>query len=98
MDKNEELLEKFSKVDPSMTCDTLKTLLGVPDIFREMTVPDNSGVGNQSGVWRKLNPGDQYLEWIYEIEGKELTIWFANVDGNWMPAMAIPIPKTPMQP
>jgi hypothetical protein len=97
MNSSEDLVKNFSTLDANMSCDSLRELLGIPNSVQELVVPEGSGVGNQSGVWRKLNPGDRYLEWIYETQDKSLRIWFADIDGDWLPAMATPIPKTPRQ-
>ncbi|MCA9195290.1 MAG: hypothetical protein KDB03_26145 [Planctomycetales bacterium] len=90
---DQERIKAFAALNPGMSDADVVRTMGTPDANLSGVLPESSGWGQQSAVWIKIKPGEQYLQHVFLTKDKELAVWYAMVGDSWRVALKLTIPK-----
>lgn len=66
------------EVEVGFSRDDVIEAMGQPAATQEFILPDEPFFGPQEGLANLLPPGTVVEEWVYELDGEILYVWFAS--------------------
>ena len=74
---------RLAQVQPGMSRQEVRDLLGEPDQAYVSTLPEGYFFGPQEGLVDLIPAGGGYEEWIYQVGDDDFYVWFSG-EGNAM--------------